>query len=123
MKHFAPLSPKDCLYLAGVFVLGFGWLLIDQWFLPSVITRFLALIVILLLLFYLQFRITKPENIFQYVNSLIAVSLSLIVLISLIVHVLINDDFNYISLLIWLVSGTIPYLAAYIYKRSKRDLI
>lgn len=122
MKYFSPLSLKDCLCLVGVFILGFGWLLIDQLFFSAVSLRFLALIIILVSLFYIQFRISNPENVFQYVNSISLVALALIVLISLIIHVLINNDFNYKSILIWLVTSTIPYLAGFIYLKSGKNI-
>jgi hypothetical protein len=122
MKYFSPLSLKDCLCLVGVFILGFGWLLIDQFFFSTVSLRFLALIIILLSLFYIQFRINSPENVFHYVNSITLVALAFIVLISLIIHVLINNDFTFKSILIWLVTATIPYLAGYIYLKSRKNI-
>jgi hypothetical protein len=119
MKYFSPLSLKDCLCLAGVFILGFGWLLVDQLVLSSVIQRFIALIVILLALFYIQYRINKPDNVFHYVNSITLVSLAFIVLVSLILDLLINDNLSYKSILIWLVSAFIPYLSGVIYLKTR----
>jgi hypothetical protein len=119
MKYFAPLSPKDCLYLLGIFILGFGWLLIDQWFLPTILVRFIALILILCIMFYLLYRKIKPDNVFHYVNSITLVSLLFIVLVSLIIHVLLQNNFDYKSVLIWLVATVIPYLAGFAYSKVK----
>jgi hypothetical protein len=116
MKPFlTSLKIKDYITLTGVIMLGFGWLLIDQLLLSEVYQRFIALIVLLLGLFYLQFQINKPKEIFRYAHALAFISFSFISVVSIIMHVIINHDFTYKSILIWIATATLPYLAGFIY--------
>jgi|WetSurMetagenome_2_1015567.scaffolds.fasta_scaffold364006_2 hypothetical protein len=112
---FSKLGRKDWLILCGVMVVGFGWLLIDQIFLSEVYQRFIALSVLLLLLFYVQFIIIKPKEVYAYSNSLAMVCCLFIVIVSVIIHVIIKHDFSYKSLLILVNACVIPYVSGGIY--------
>jgi hypothetical protein len=122
MKNYlSPLKLKDCLTLIGLIIIGFGWLFIDQIFLPEVYQRVIAFFILMFVLYYLQFYINKPANVMHYVNSIAAITISFIVVVSLIMHMVINNDFTYRTILIWLITGVSPYMAGYLYMNTKRD--
>jgi len=121
MRNFlSPLKLKDCLTLIGLIIIGFGWLLIDQIFLPEVYQRFIAFFILIFMLYYLQFTINKPVNIINYANSIALITVSFIVIVSFIMHVIINNDFTYKSILIWVISGLLPYLTGFFYMKTKK---
>ena len=121
MKNFlSPFKLKDCLTLIGLIIIGFGWLLIDQFFLPQVYQRVIAFFILMFILYYLQFAINKPINVMHYANSIAIITVSFIVIASLIMHVIINNDFNYKSILIWIITGVLPYTAGFIYIKTKK---
>jgi hypothetical protein len=119
-KILSPLKLKDYLTLIGLIIIGFGWLLIDQIFLPEVYQRFIAFFILIFILYYLQFAINKPVNVINYANSIALITVSFIVIISFIMHVIINNDFTYKSILIWVISGLLPYLTGFIYMKTKK---
>lgn len=119
-NYFYPLRSKDVVTLAGLIIVGFGWLLIDQMLLSESYQRFIAFFILIFALYYLQFSINKPERVFHYANSITLISLSFIVLTSLIMHVFINNDFSFKSVLIWIISGSLPYIVGFIYQKTKK---
>jgi hypothetical protein len=119
-QYFVPLKPKDYLTLSGLIILAFGWLLIDQVFLDVVYQRFIVFMIIMFILFFLQFFINKPNHAYHYANTIAALTLSFIIVVSIITHMIIKKDFNYKSVLIWLVSAGMPYLGGFIYSLTKR---
>lgn len=120
-KYISPLKLKDILTLLGLIALGFGWLLIDQFFLMDTNQRFIAFIILTFILFYLQFVLNKPINVITYCNSIALITLSFAVIVSLIMHVIINNDFSYKSILIWLISGLLPYITGLLYVVTKKN--
>jgi hypothetical protein len=121
MKIFlSPLKLKDCLTLIGLMSIGFGWLLIDQIFLPEVYQRVIAFFILMFILYYLQFAINKHVNFMHYANSIAAITVSFIVVVSLIMHVVINNDFTYRSILVWVITGALPYAAGFVYNKTKK---
>ena len=122
MKNYlSPLKFKDYLTLLGLIIIGFGWLFIDQIFLPEVYQRVIAFFILMFILYYLQFYINKPANVMHYTNSIAAITISFIVVVSLIMHVVINNDFTYKIILIWVITGVSPYMAGNLYMNSKKD--
>lgn len=119
-KYFSPLKLKDTLTLFGLIALGFGWLLIDQFFLTNTNQRFIAFIILIFILFYLQMIINKPISVIKYCNSIALITVSFAVIVSLIIHVIINNDFSYKSILIWLISGLLPYTTGFFYSKAKK---
>lgn len=113
---FYPLKIKDIITLLEVTLLGFGWVLIDQIFFSSATQRFIALIIVLLLLFFGQFAINKPSSIWKYANTLALISLTFVVLISVIMHVIVNHDLSSRAVLIWALTMALPYVSAIVYK-------
>ena len=121
MKNYlSPLNLKDCLTLIGLIIIGFGWLLIDQMFLPEVYQRVIAFFILMFVLYYLQFAINKPVNVRNYANSIALITVSFIVIVSFIMHMIINNDFTYKSILIWVISGLLPYLTGFFYMKTKK---
>ena len=118
-KYLSPLNLKDCLTLIGLIIIGFGWLLIDQLFLPEVYQRFIAFLILIFILYYLQFALNKPNHMIHYANSIALITVSFIVIVSIIMHVIINNDFTYKSILIWFISGLLPYIAGLFYMKTK----
>jgi len=111
---------KDILTLIGLFIVGYGWILIDQYFFPEVYQRIIAFTVIVLMLYWLQFIINKPyrKEVLSYSNTIALITASFVVAISLIIDVIIKHDFSYKSILIWIISATLPYIAGYIYTKQ-----
>jgi hypothetical protein len=118
-RFFYKLRARDFITLAIWLVLGFAWLQIDQIFLPEVYQRFIALIILLILFFYLQFRINRPEHIIQYTNSIAAVTLSLTMIIIVVQHIIITFDIQWKAFLILFLTGVFPYIGALVYKLTK----
>jgi hypothetical protein len=117
-KYLFPLQLKDYLTLTVVVIIGFGWLLLDQVFLPEVYQRLIAFIVLIFVLYYVQFAINKPAMVFRYANSIAIITLLFIVIVSLVMHVIIRHDFSYKSILIWLITGLLPYVTGFIYQST-----
>jgi hypothetical protein len=121
MENFlSPLKLKDCLTLIGLIIIGFGWLLIDQIFLPEVYQRVIAFFILMFVLYYLQFAINKPANVMYYASFIATFAVSFIITVSLIMHVIIKNDFTYKSVLVWVITGVSPYIAGYIYIKTKK---
>jgi hypothetical protein len=119
-KILLRLKLKDYLTLIVLITVGFGWLLIDQIFLPEVYQRVIAFFILMFVLYYLQFAINKPANVMYYASFIATFTVSFIVIVSFIMHVIINNDFTYKSILIWAISGLLPYLTGFIYMKTKK---
>ncbi len=121
MKNLiSALKLKDYISLTGLMIIGFGWLLIDQIFFPEVYQRLIIFFILIFILYYIQFSMNKPDHIMHYANSIAFFTVSFIVIVSLIMHVIINKDFNYKSILIWAIVGLLPYLTGFIYMKTKK---
>jgi hypothetical protein len=119
-KYFSPLKLKDYLSLVVLIIVGFGWLLIDQIVLPETYQRFIAFFILIFILYYFQFAINKPQQVIAYANSIAAITLAFIVIVSIVMHVIISHDFSFKSVLIWIVAGSLPYLTGLIYLKTRR---
>jgi len=119
-KYFAVLKVKDYLCLIILIAVGFGWLLIDQIFLPEVYQRFIAFIILIFVLFYLQFLFNKPSETIHYANTLSLITVSFAIIVSLIMHVIIQHDFTSKSIFIWIISGALPYITGLVYVVTKK---
>jgi len=120
-RFFHKLKVRDFITLAIWLVLGFVWLQIDQIFLPESYQRFLALAILLILFFYFQFRINRPTNIIQYANSIAAVTLSVVVIMIVVKHVIITFDIQWKAFLILFMTGIFPYIGAFAYKLLHKE--
>jgi peptidoglycan/LPS O-acetylase OafA/YrhL len=120
---FSKFKIRDILSLCGVIVVGFGWLLVDQYFLAESYQRFIALFFILLGLLFLQFSINKPEDPIRYANTIALICVSFIVFVSVLMHVIIKHDFTSKSVLIWVVSGVMPYVAGGLYSLTRKNAL
>jgi hypothetical protein len=119
-KIFTPLKLRDYLTLTGLIIIGFGWLVIDQIMLPETYQRFIAFIILMFVLFYFQFFINKPPEVYRYANTIALLILAFIIIVSLVLHVIITKDFTYKSILIWIISGGLPYVAGLVYSKTHR---
>jgi hypothetical protein len=123
MKYFAPLKTKDIVSLIVFVIAGFAWIMVDQVFLTQSSHRFIAFTVIMIVLFFLQYSINKPINVWLYSNSLAAILLVFVILSSIVMHVFIMHDFAAIighSILLWVITAILPYLAGFIYLRTRK---
>ena len=120
-KYLSPLKLKDILTLIGLIIIGYAWTLIDQIFLPEAYQRFIAFIILVFILYYLQFALNRPAKVIHYSNSIALIAVSFAVIVSLIMHVIINRDFSYMSILIWLISGLLPYITGFLYMKTKKN--
>jgi hypothetical protein len=120
-KYLSPLNIKDILTLIGLIIIGFAWTIIDQIFLPDAYQRFIAFIILVFMLCYMQFALNKPAKVIHYCNSIALITLSFAVIVSIIMHVIINKDFSYKSIMIWIISGLLPYITGFIYMKTKKN--
>ena len=121
MKKFvSPLKLKDIISLIALIAIGFGWILIDQIFLHESYQRFIAFYTLVIILYFLQFKINKPKNVFHYANTLAIISVLFAVLASVIIHIIINHDFSSKSVFIWIALGILPYIIGIIYSKTRK---
>jgi len=121
MKYFSRLKIKDILSLIGLVIIGFAWVMIDQIFIKQSGYRFIVFSLIMVILFYVHYLINKPQMIWYYANSIALILLIFVILSSVIMHVLIYHDFadKYKhSVLIWIITGLMPYFIGLIYIRT-----
>jgi hypothetical protein len=113
------LSVKQYVILAGVFALIYGWVLIDQLFLPLVFQRFIALIIVALVSITFYFFIVKPSEPFQ-LSAHLGILLGVVtVIIAIIEHIIIRFDFSFKPLLICVIAFVSPFISGFIYRSIK----
>jgi hypothetical protein len=120
MKNFTSLKLKDYLSLLVVFIIELAWVHVDQNFLSQTWEKFIALFVLTLFLLYMQFLINKPQKTYNYANSIALILVSLVVILSIVLHVFINHNFSFKLVLIWLIAAVLPYVTGYIYQATKK---
>jgi hypothetical protein len=122
MKYFTKLKTKDIMSLAGFIVMGFAWILVDQVFLNKSSSRFVAFILLMTVLFFLQYVINKPQKIWHYANTIALILLIFVILSSIVMHVFIYHDFESRlkhSVLIWAITVAMPYATGFLYSLKK----
>ena len=122
-SYFAPFKIKDFITLIITIVIGFTWIMISHYVLSQSNQRLLAFSVLIMLLLYLQYLINKPMYIWRYANTLSMILLIIVVLLSIVMHVIINNDLkskNFHLLLLCLITSSVPYLIALIYKITRK---
>jgi hypothetical protein len=66
----------------------------------------------------------KPQMVWHYSNVLSLVLVAFVVISSVVIHAIINHDFSekyQHSILIWVITGMMPYLSGLIYKVTKKN--
>ncbi len=116
-KYLKAFRIKDYLMLVFIIITGGIWLAIDQNFLDAVYQRFLALALIFILLFLIQLIISRPDHPTHYSIALSFLCTILNVIMSFVIHVLIQHNFSARSVLIWCITAVSPFLSLFIYKR------
>ncbi len=122
-SYFAPFKIKDFITLIITIVIGFTWIMISHYVLSQSSQRFLAFSVLIMILLYLQYLINKPMHIWHYANTLSMILLIIVVLLSIVMHVLINNDLKSKILhlfLLCLITCSVPYVIALIYKITRK---
>jgi|WetSurMetagenome_2_1015567.scaffolds.fasta_scaffold09026_4 hypothetical protein len=114
-KYFCTFKLKDYLSLMSVLIIGAIWLMIDQFFIDLVYQRFVALILIFILLLFFQYLINTPTWVFRYAGTISIICITLSILLSVIIHVIILHNFTYKSVLIWVASAAAPFISAVLY--------
>ena len=113
------LSIKQYAILAGLIVLIYGWVLIDQYLLPLVALRFIALILVALSSLTAYFYIIKPAEPYK-LSAHLSLLLGLITAIIFVIeHVIIGLDISTKSLLILIIVVITPFLSGHIYRLVK----
>jgi FtsH-binding integral membrane protein len=115
MKFFTTLKFKDIISFVVLIAAGFGWTMIDQLFLPKTYQRMIALVLILAVLFFLQFSINKPKQTWKYATTIAVISVAFVIVTSVIMHVLVHHDFSVKGLIIIAITAIIPYGSCGIY--------
>jgi Na+-translocating ferredoxin:NAD+ oxidoreductase RnfA subunit len=113
------LSVKQYAILAGLFALIYGWVLIDQFFLPLVFQRFIALIIVAFSSITAYFFIVKPSEPYPFSAHLGLLLCLITAIISVVEHVIIHFNFSYKLLLILVIAFGSPFLSGFIYKSMK----
>ncbi len=115
MKYFSALRPRDVISLILLIAAGFGWILIDQQFFPETYQRIIALFLVMIILFFFQFLIHRPEQIMPYANTLVLCTVLFVLVISVVMHIIIHHDYSYRGLIILGITAITPYGSAGIY--------
>jgi hypothetical protein len=120
MNYFYAMKKKDYLWLFRIIATGCGWMLIDQYLFSDDIRQGIALFMVWLILFYIQFAVTDPRYIIRYANSLIGI-VSIADLIAISVAVLFwKPNFSPLTILTFLFPVIIPYFSGFIYYEAKK---
>lgn len=119
-KFSDSLKLPDYLFIVAALVIGGIWLAVDQIFLDQVYQRFIALAVLLIAFFLVQIAIRKPAIPLQYITLVAVLFISLNILMSFIIHVLIQHNFTIKSVFIWIVAAGSPFLSLFIYNALRR---
>jgi hypothetical protein len=123
MKYFEQLKFKDFITLIISVIIGFTWVMISHYVLNQSSYRFIAFSVLIMLLLYFQYWINKPSKIWRYANSISLILLLFVILLSIIMHVIINNDLTskiLHLLLLCFITGIMPYLIALIYMLTRK---
>ena len=120
-NYFYAMKRKDYLTLFKIIAIGCGWMLIDQYLFSDDIRQGIALFMVWLILFYVQFALTDPNYIMRYANSLIrAVSIVDMIAISLFVMFW-KPTFSPLTILTFLFPVVIPYFSGFIYYMARKE--
>ena len=123
MKYFEQFKFKDFITLIISVIIGFTWVMISHYVLNQSSYRFIAFSVLIMLLLYFQYWINKPSKIWRYANSISLILLLFVILLSIIMHVIINNDLTskiLHLLLLCFITGIMPYLIALIYMLTRK---
>jgi hypothetical protein len=123
MKYFEPLKLKGFITLICSVIIGFTWVMISHYVINQSSQRFMAFSVLIMLLLYLQYWLSKPSKIWRYANSLSLILLLFVILLSIIMHVIINNDLSskiLHLLLLCFITCVMPYLIALIYMLTRK---
>lgn len=121
-KFSDSLKLPDYLFLIGALAIGGIWLAVDQIFLDKVYQRFMALAVLLSAYFLIQITIRKPTNLWYYISRVTLIFVAMNMVMSFIIHVLIQHNFTIKSVLVWIVAAGSPFLSLLIYNTLLRTL-
>jgi len=122
-SYFAPFRMKDFITLLITIAIGFTWIMISHYVLSQSSQRFLAFSVLIMTLLYVQYLINRPTHIWRYANTLSFILLIFVILISIVMHVIINNDLSskiLHLLLLCLITCIVPYLMALIYMITRK---
>ncbi len=115
MKYLSSIKRKDILTLTGLVIAGFVWIRVDQFLIPESGPRFIAFILLTLILYYLQFAINRPLKIWHYANTIALLSFAFTLLAAIVIHLIISHDFSLKTVLISLIVLLVPYITGAIY--------
>ena len=115
MKYFSALRTRDVISLILFIVAGFGWILIDQHFFSETYQRIIALFLVIIILFFFQFLIHRPDRIVSYTNTLVFITVVFVLVMIVVMHIIIHHDYSHRGLIILGITAVTPYGSAGIY--------
>ena len=116
VKKIEKLSRQHNFILILLVIVGYIWVLVDQYFISKSTSRLVAFGIVITLLYLILFYIVKPQNPYWLANKLALILTPLIVLEGTIVHLFIKNDFTFQQSILWLLVGITPYFSGKVYK-------
>lgn len=113
---FYKLKIKDWLYLLVLIILTYVWISIDQNILSESYQRMIAFPTLGLILMLIFQILVKPTNPLKLSNTMAIILVPLFIAMSLLFHVILNNDFQTISILLWIITLIIIYLSGLLYR-------
>jgi len=118
---FYRLKTKDALCLLGLVILTYLWIRVDQLILTTSTQRMIAFPVLGLILMVLCFYLIKPEKPVTLSHTMAVILIPLFIILTLVLHLFIfKDGFQNKSIILWIMTGAMIYLAGWIYQRIKK---
>ena len=116
VKKIEKLTRQHNFILLILVIVGYIWILIDQYFISKSTLRLVVFGILISLLYLVLFYIVKPKNPYWLANKLAIILTPLIILEGTIVHLFIKNDFTYQQSILWLLVGITPYFSGKVYK-------
>ncbi len=112
------LKPIGYFYLFLGLLVNYGYIMVDQLFVPERIRPF-AFMLVALLSFFIFFIIIKPVKPYE-LSRLVSLVLGIIVIIMIVIlHIIITFDISYKSFIVLIVTIAAPFISGFIYKILK----
>ncbi len=116
IKKIEKLKRKHNFILILLVIVGYIWILVDQYFISKSTIRLVVFGIVISMLYLILFNIVKPQNPYWLANKLALILTPLIILEGTVVHLFIKNDFTYQQSILWLLVGITPYFSCKVYK-------
>ncbi|MBN2520687.1 MAG: hypothetical protein JXB17_09300 [Bacteroidales bacterium] len=112
------LKPIGYVYLFLGLLVNYGYIMVDQLFVPEKL-RPLALFLFALLSFLIFFIIIKPAKPYDLSRLISLITGVIVAIMIVILHIIITFDISYKALIVLGVTIITPFIAGFIYKLLK----